>query len=249
VSALRRVLVVGAGVAGLTAARQLVDTHSVTVIDKARGVGGRLATRRVGDATFDHGAQFFTTHTDEFADQVESWCAAGVARPWFRGQVGPDGVGSEDGHVRYRGVGTMNAVAKHLARDLDVRLSSRIVAIAAVADEWSVLLADGSTVSADALVITAPVPQALELLDAGDTPLDAGDRAALEIIRYDPCLAVLAPLTGPSGCRCRVRWIGAGNRSTGWRTTRSRACRPLLRSRSTPRRSSAGGRGIAPTTS
>ena len=43
-----RVVVVGAGVAGLTAARSLAAFSDVVVVDKGRGVGGRLATRRIG---------------------------------------------------------------------------------------------------------------------------------------------------------------------------------------------------------
>ena len=54
---------VGAGMAGLTAAHRLSGVTEVVILDKGRGVGGRLATRRIGDATIDHGAQFITTHT------------------------------------------------------------------------------------------------------------------------------------------------------------------------------------------
>ncbi|MSO32728.1 MAG: FAD-dependent oxidoreductase, partial [Ilumatobacteraceae bacterium] len=62
----KRVVVVGAGIAGLTAARALSHAgHSVIVLDKGRSVGGRMATRRIGDATVDHGAQFFTVRSDD----------------------------------------------------------------------------------------------------------------------------------------------------------------------------------------
>ena len=51
--------------------RQSHQPHEVIVVDKGRGVGGRMATRRVpslsGEATFDHGAQFFTVRDDAFA--------------------------------------------------------------------------------------------------------------------------------------------------------------------------------------
>ena len=194
-----RVVVVGAGVAGLVAARELSAAHDVVVLDKARGVGGRMATRRIGDATFDHGAQFFTTHTETFARIVRDWVEAGVAAPWYHGQVGPSGVVGSDGHPRFRGVPTMNAVAKHLVVGLDVHLSSRIITLRATESGWSAVLEDGTTSTAGALVVTAPVPQALELLDAGDVRLTAADRAVLEAITYDPCLAVLAPLEGLSG--------------------------------------------------
>ncbi len=52
-----RIAIIGAGMAGLTAARHLVaDGHPVAVFDKGRGIGGRLATRRAEAGTFDHGA-------------------------------------------------------------------------------------------------------------------------------------------------------------------------------------------------
>lgn len=195
----QRVVVVGAGVAGLTAARNLSRSFDVVVVDKGRGVGGRLATRRIGDATFDHGAQFITTHTPEFAEVVAGWERAGVARPWFHGRIGPAGIVDPDGHTRFRGVATMNAIAKHLAEGLDVRVSRRVIALVPSDAGWRIRLDDATELEADTVVITAPVPQALELLAAGQVALSAGDASALRSIRYEPCLAVLAALDGASG--------------------------------------------------
>ena len=78
------VLVVGAGLAGLTAAQWLQDRgHTVTVAEKGRAPGGRVSTRRVlnGDAdraelatmAFDHGAQYFTVRDTRFNLEVERW--------------------------------------------------------------------------------------------------------------------------------------------------------------------------------
>jgi predicted NAD/FAD-dependent oxidoreductase len=184
-------LVVGAGIAGLVAARDLAVGHHVTVIDKGRGVGGRMATRRLGDATFDHGAQFVTTHRADFADEVRRWCDAQVATPWFHGQVGPRGVTSSDGHDRFRGVVSMNDVAKHLAATCEVRRSCRAVSVRAEGGGWAVDLEDGTTLTAAGVVLTAPVPQTLALLDAGEVVLSDGDRTALERVDYEPCLAVM----------------------------------------------------------
>lgn len=222
------VVVVGAGAAGLVAAADLAVDHDVVVLDKARGVGGRLATRRLGDATFDHGAQFVTTHSERFAGFVRGWVGAGVATEWYRGQVGPDGVAGHDGHVRYRGTVSMNAVAKHLAEGLDVRRSSRVESLEAEPKHWTLRLdpsgeSDRSPLLARGVVMSAPVPQALELLDRGGVQLAADDRSALERISYDPCLAVMlsigddavlpepgaiAPTDGP------LDWV-ADNRSKG----------------------------------
>lgn len=193
------VVVVGAGMAGLTAAHRLAPVCEVVVVDKARGVGGRLATRRIGDATFDHGAQFVTTHTAEFAATVGRLVEDGVITPWFRGRIGPTGTLDPDGHVRYRGSPSMNAIAKHLAVGLDVRTSSPVTAIEQNDDAWRVSFADGSRLEADGVIATAPVPQTLSLLANGGVVLSPPDATALAAIEYDPCLAVMVVLDGPSG--------------------------------------------------
>jgi len=117
------VLIVGAGLSGLAAARALRD-HGVStiVLDKGRGVGGRMATRRLSEgAIADHGAQFFTARDPRFSTLVEQWLRAGEASEWSRGFDEPF-----DGHPRYRGVRSMNALAKQLATGLDVRLQVRV---------------------------------------------------------------------------------------------------------------------------
>jgi predicted NAD/FAD-dependent oxidoreductase len=189
----RDVIIVGAGLAGLTAAGRLSDAgRSVTVIDKGRSVGGRLATRRIGDVRFDHGAQFFTQRGPELAALVTELQAAGVVREWCRG------FGQRDEHPRYLVEGGMNALAKHLAADLDdVRTGVQATSVERVNGGWRV--AAGSTsFEAPGVLLTAPVPQSLELVAAGGAELDPGIGAALERITYDPAIAVMALLDGPS---------------------------------------------------
>ena len=80
------VLIIGAGMAGLTAARQLHEANlPVLVVDKGRGVGGRMATRRIGHGRVDHGAQCFTVRDQHFALCVSDGQVAGVVSRW--GQV------------------------------------------------------------------------------------------------------------------------------------------------------------------
>ena len=78
------VLVIGAGIAGLTAAAELQrGGRRVLLLDKGRGVGGRLASRRIDGATFDHGAQFITTRDPRFGAVLErgrEWGAVEVER-------------------------------------------------------------------------------------------------------------------------------------------------------------------------
>jgi renalase len=192
-----RVLVLGAGCAGLVAALDLVAAgHEVTVVDKGRAVGGRLATRRVGDAVFDHGAQFTTFKHDDVRDLVDRWERDGALASWFHGA--PDETGDDDGHPRLRGVPTMRSLAERLAGDLpDVRTGLRVTALCADASGWvaSAVAVDGGApveITATALVCTAPLPQTLALLDDGGVELEERLEAALRPVTYDPTLAVLA---------------------------------------------------------
>ena len=110
------VLIIGAGMAGLTAAQELQRAgRRVLVLDKSRGIGGRMATRRIGDATFDHGAQFITARDARFVSAMEEWERQGVVKEWCRGFSA-----EADGHPRWRGDPSMTSLAKHLAQGLEI---------------------------------------------------------------------------------------------------------------------------------
>jgi renalase len=186
------ILIIGAGLAGLSAANDLQQAgHQVLVVDKGRGLGGRLAGRRIGDATFDHGAQFMTAREPRFKAAVADWIAAGVAEQWYSSYPG-----QPNGHPRYRGVPTMTAVAKHLAIGLDIMRATRVVTVCRQQTGWLAELDNGNRVSADKLLITSPVPQTLELLKGINIPADK--YARLEHIEYESCIAVMAILDGPT---------------------------------------------------
>jgi renalase len=188
-----RVVVVGAGLAGLVAARHLRDAGAeVCVVDKGRSPGGRMATRRIGGATLDHGAQFFTVRTPAFQRQVDDWTERGRARIWTHG------FSTDDGHPRYVATAGMNSLAKDLAVGLDVECSTMAFAVTRRAGRdpgggWSVVIDDGSVRSGDAVIVTAPLPQAFALLVDAGTPLDE------ELLRtdYDRTIALLAVLDRP----------------------------------------------------
>ena len=67
------VLVIGAGMAGVIAGAELSRAGArVLVLDKNRSVGGRLASGQIGEATFDHGAQFIMACTPWFTGVTEA---------------------------------------------------------------------------------------------------------------------------------------------------------------------------------
>lgn len=188
------VLIVGAGLCGLMAAQVLSQRGlQITLVDKGRSVGGRLATRRIGDGLADHGAQFFTVRSPEFQSHVDEWLAAGLAYQWSSGfSDGTQSNPSFDGHPRYAVRGGMNALAKHLASKLQnravIHIDTRLTAITQSAEGWEAEDEKQNRYNARAVLLTPPVPQSLALLK---TDLATADRTALEHIAYAPCLAGL----------------------------------------------------------
>lgn len=185
------ILIVGCGLSGLIAAQTLQEAgYKVLVLDKGRGVGGRLATRRIGPGRLDHGAQFFTTREPAFEAMVADWRTAGLVFEWSRGWD------NEAGHPRYAIQGGVNALAKHLAQNLDIRRQTTVTRAWTEADDWFVETHSGNTFKTGTLLLTAPVPQSLAILAAGNTFLRPVDQSALERIRYTRCICGLFWLDG-----------------------------------------------------
>jgi renalase len=198
-------LVIGAGIAGLLLARQLrAAGQPVTVLEKSRGVGGRMATKRVGAAIFDHGAQFFTARTPEFAALAATWAAQGLIRDWTSGP-----------HPRYIGLDGMTAVPKCWAEGLDVRCEHQATAVRRNGDRWEVEIENQPTLVGDRLVLAAPVAQSLALLKAGGVTLPVDVESDLTGLGYHPCLALLVVLNEPSAVPAEglappdgsIRWL------------------------------------------
>ena len=189
------ILIIGAGLSGLTAARELTrNGHDVVLVDKGRGVGGRLSTRRLAGGRADHGAQYFSARSDDFKTLVETMQADGIVHEWHLEQSDP----ASFQHPRYVGTSGMNSIAKYLADGLNVLTNKRVVRVKPTATGWEVVLDDGDTLAADALLVTLPAPQALTLWRESGLELAPDDRAALEAIYFEPTLAVMLQLSQPS---------------------------------------------------
>lgn len=194
------VLIVGAGIAGLMAAQVLRD-HGIksVMVDKGRSAGGRLATRRIGPGVADHGAQFFTVRTEEFQAYVDQWVSEGLVFEWSRGWSDGSLTVARDGHPRYAVRGGVNKLAKRLADGLDVRVSTRVKSLEVTASGWQARDENDALYIADGVLLTPPVPQSLEILQASAVELTAPDQQALEKITYDPSLTVMLWLDNSAG--------------------------------------------------
>jgi renalase len=203
---LEDVVIVGAGLTGLLLARELrAKGRRPVLLEKSRGPGGRMSTKRLEGAVFDQGAQFFTARTPRFAAEIESWCEAGVATPW------PDGA-----PYRYIGSPAMNAVGKHLSAGLEIRREAKVLAVKRNAGAWEVSVENQPALLARETVLTAPVPQSLALLASGGVALPDELATELRGLNYHPCLALMLTLAGPSALPAGglapedggpVRWI------------------------------------------
>jgi renalase len=191
-----RTAIIGAGIAGLACARQIADAGGhVTVFDKGRGPGGRMSTRRVetalGEARFDHGAQYFTARGARFRAMLEDQIAAGAAARWDGRFLSVDGAGALaplPAEERFVGTPGMNALVRALAGALDVRWGSQVKALAREGAIWRLADEAGRDLGLfDALVCAIPAEQAAPLL-APAAPTHAAEAASA---RSAPCWAGL----------------------------------------------------------
>lgn len=166
-----RAVVVGAGLAGAACARALADRGvQVTVIEKSRGPGGRLATRRVDrtDAALppfalDHGAPGLQARDATLVGWLATGEAEGWARRWRPRRAGPSAPTAPD--EVWVGTPGMPDLVRPLLRDIPLRVGDRVERLLRRPDGW-LPVGQGVALSepADHLLLAVPAPQAIELL-------------------------------------------------------------------------------------
>lgn len=141
-------IVIGAGIAGLACARELVDAGiPAKVLERGRVVGGRLASKRFDGRYADIGAAYLTADDPAFHGRLESWRVAGLAHPWtdtFQVYDRDKPPHPATGPMRWAAPGGLRSLAEDLAAELDVTLEHEVTE-----------LPEG-----DAVVLAMPGPQA-----------------------------------------------------------------------------------------
>ncbi|NJN74347.1 MAG: NAD(P)-binding protein [Limnothrix sp. RL_2_0] len=184
------VVVIGAGLAGIHCAQSLSKQgFSVALFDKSRGIGGRLATRRVDNIRLDHGLpswEILGEHTAKLtkqllaADMLQPWLVLesdeNIPAAWRRGELkthfmAPDG---------------MTAIAKFLASEITIHRAHHLVELKAESDHWQLLFQNESVVLARTVILAMPYPQIQPLIEEF-SPLSK----RLDGISYEPSLSLM----------------------------------------------------------
>lgn len=205
------IAIIGTGIAGATLGRLLNQSgHHVAMLDKGRGIGGRMASRYTHTHVHDHGAQFFTARTEafqhllqEFPDAVAEWDAKVTTlspndKPYKRDWFEPHFIATP----------RMNSLCKALLKDLPVQLGVRVTGITPAESGHEVLIENEGTQCYDWVISTAPMEQTLALLPDVSTP------SWLHKISYTPCFALMGSLSEAPGFDAAVvkdsiiDWIG-----------------------------------------
>ena len=174
-----KIAVVGAGLSGLTAGKILASSgHEVVVYEKSRGFGGRMATRYAGkdlEYRLDHGVSHFSATDSTFKTVLEDWKTKGLVQEWgqyfsyFNGEKLLPRTPLEESNL-YTSTTGMNQIGRYMGRICDVVFESKIGGITYFGENrtrkkpWILNFQSGSVVSADAVIISTPAPQAYGVL-------------------------------------------------------------------------------------
>lgn len=199
------IAIIGAGIAGLSAANALMKAGKpVHLFEKAKGPGGRMASKRSEVGSLDMGAQYFTARDRRFVAQVQQWQTQGCIAEWQpqmyharAGQLTP----SPDEQTRWVGMPRMSAITRTMAQDVPATYRCRVSEVFRGQAYWHVLDADGTSHGPFSHVICAlPAPQATALL-ATVPKLAAAVAGVIMNPTWAVALAFETPLeTGLQGC-------------------------------------------------
>ncbi|BCL37883.1 NAD(P)/FAD-dependent oxidoreductase [Nostoc sp. MS1] len=188
------IVIIGAGIAGLVCAQQLSQAgYSVLVVEKSRGLGGRVATRRLHGTCADHGACYLKPKGELFTSLVELLYDRHILELWTEPQPNTT--------PRYVAPAGMSAIAKFLAQDINILLNERVTEVNLTPKKsWCLTLESGNEkLTAKALVIAIPAPQATMLLNPlGEDVLGKEFLTNLSAVEFYPCISAIAGVPSSS---------------------------------------------------
>lgn len=171
-------IIIGAGLTGLSLGWELKQHKSeldIMILDKSISCGGRMATRRIGDIKFDHGAQFIK-NKDVAQRLINLWQSEGVSRKfpseWVDAICGKSGI---------------TQLTKSVASQLDVIYNQKVAVLKNDNSHWTVFTEDGYSYKAKQVLLTTPLPQALEVMQNSNLSFEAD----LSSVQYSKAIVLL----------------------------------------------------------
>ena len=167
-----KIAIIGTGISGITIAQNLKDFANVSLFEKSRSVGGRMAFRRSDPYEFDHGAQFFIAKNKNFKDFITPLLDEEVIRIWharfaeYESNKLVRKINWDSEYPHYVGAPGMNAIAKYLSKDLDIKLNTKVDKIVKNTKYGWELFDDNKNILGefDWVISTAPPLQSAEIL-------------------------------------------------------------------------------------
>jgi len=189
----KKIAIIGAGISGLTVAKELSELNEVTIFDKARGVGGRMATKRIDDYHFDHGAQFFTAKSQEFKDFCNKAKNDKIIEEWnidfveiIGNKIGKKYQFNND-KPHFVAKPQMNNLCKYIAQDLNILLGKQVKSINFDDKKWSLKTVEDEIFNNfDYLILAIPSHQVINLLPKNFKYLDI-----ISNIRMSGCFTLM----------------------------------------------------------
>jgi len=193
---MKNIAIIGAGMAGLTLANRLHQHANVTLIEKSRGVGGRMATRRMDGYEFDHGAQFFTARSRAFKQYLSSYLDSGTITEWkpyvITLAAGEKSYTRQWFEPHYIGTPAMTGLCKKLAADQNILFKTHILRLNQAVNGWQLQTEEQPLeINFDWVISTAPAAQTGELFAEHFPQEFITGEEGLESVVMSPCFALM----------------------------------------------------------
>jgi renalase len=196
------VIIIGAGISGITAANQLKKNGlSVIILDKGKGIGGRLATKRIQNGNdkivFDYGAKFIEGDSPEFQEVLSNLLENNIIKEWQL--VNDDKTESNTkGRKKYIGIKSIREIALFLSKGLEILNDTKAVKVSWTNGIWETTTGSGETYNSKNLLLTLPVPQAMDLLENSKIFIPADKVVNLKKVAYNRCIVAMLTLGSSS---------------------------------------------------
>ena len=196
------IAIIGAGCSGLAAAHELRDAgYTVTIFERIQEVGGRVATREQQGFIYDYGAQYIKpgspisismiTKRFHLNDLID------IVKPvWIFDRDGhiQEGDPIQNAEPKWNYRSGLNALAKHMAKGLDIRLHTHIDYLQSGKTGWKLFVHQGDDFGEfDRVLITIPASVAAEFIKLSqiESKLQEEISALLEKAKYNPLISVM----------------------------------------------------------